>query len=534
MQMGATAIYTVGSARRLALSGEASGGFSPFHAFLAAAAGAWLLASLPVFHTVWPTWIDDPLRSIGIFFPVLSLVLVARVWRNLGWERSGSWWGLVPLLLMLAAVVVRETHYVTLVVRDVSINLVSGGPIVALGMMSGILMIGGFRVLRASLFPLALLLLLNPVPTSFNVLLDLPLQHASSDIARRFALLIGEHPDGEQLRLMFTPDFGMFIAPGCNGIRGAVTMGYVALIASFWRGLAVRLQLLAGLCGVALGYLFNFLRLCFLVVYYKVGRFVPAIQPHGALIDYLIGGSLFLLASIGFGLFLFRSNARVAERDSLPSHSLRRAPVWSAATFLIVSMALGASNLYAIGRDAWAASHLDAQAGAVLELPTSIGAYRLVAQWRQGDEYLWGRYSNGNEADDVSLGLWLEQIYHDALLCHLTRAEKTSVGEPIVHTNDGIRVAYRTFAYDDGLNIVYAASRLCAECNDFSNPERWFGPIQSIRRPADRYFKNASTTGVLILHEVNTAGNSTLAGYAPLRGFIHSLHEDTFNQVLKK
>ena len=73
----------------------------------------------------------------------------------------------------------------------------------------------------------------NPVPHFFTLHIDLPLQHASSLIARGFAHALGQKFTPDQLRLMFTPDFGMFIAPGCNGIRGAITMGFIALIAGY-------------------------------------------------------------------------------------------------------------------------------------------------------------------------------------------------------------------------------------------------------------------------------------------------------------
>ena len=50
----------------------------------------------------------------------------------------------------------------------------------------------------------------------------------------------------------------MFIAPGCNGIRGAVTMGLIALIAGYiyrFRWYA-HVAVVAG--AVLLGYVFNF------------------------------------------------------------------------------------------------------------------------------------------------------------------------------------------------------------------------------------------------------------------------------------
>ena len=126
-----------------------------------------------------------------------------------------------------------------------------------------VLLLGGVRVWRAALFPLALLLFVNPVPKVFQ-LVDLPLQFFCARVAQSFALAIGVHPDVNQLRLMFAPGFGMFIAPGCDGIRGAVTMGYLALILGYLYRFSIRARFLSAIGAVALGYLFNLIRLCFL------------------------------------------------------------------------------------------------------------------------------------------------------------------------------------------------------------------------------------------------------------------------------
>ena len=53
-----------------------------------------------------------------------------------------------------------------------------------------------------------------PVPHVFSSAVDLPLQHASATVARAFAHALGQPLTQDKLRLMFTPDFGMFIAPG--------------------------------------------------------------------------------------------------------------------------------------------------------------------------------------------------------------------------------------------------------------------------------------------------------------------------------
>src|SRR5579863_7010051 len=39
-------------------------------------------------------WVGDPLRSIGIVIPPVSVFSILRAWKRSGWERRGSWWGL--------------------------------------------------------------------------------------------------------------------------------------------------------------------------------------------------------------------------------------------------------------------------------------------------------------------------------------------------------------------------------------------------------------------------------------------------------
>jgi hypothetical protein len=49
-------------------------------------------------RALWWLWTTDPLKSIGMVIPVVSFLLILRVWRSLDWEVDGSWWGLALLL----------------------------------------------------------------------------------------------------------------------------------------------------------------------------------------------------------------------------------------------------------------------------------------------------------------------------------------------------------------------------------------------------------------------------------------------------
>src|ERR1700680_2558241 len=249
-------------------------------------------------NSLWAMWTVDALKSIGMFVPVVSFVLILRVWRSLKWERNGSWWGLVILIVTSAVVHVRDQSILVFVLSPKWSIYVPPHSLVVFAYGAGVvLLFGGTRLFRAALFPLILLWFVNPIPHIFNVFVDLPLQRASAHVARAFAIALGQTLSPNQLRLMFTPEFGMFIAPGCNGIRGAVTMGFIALIAGYlyrfrWYAHAA---VVAG--AVLLGYVFNFVRLCVLVLYYIVALHFTSLQDKAEMGDYIIGGCLFLIAT---------------------------------------------------------------------------------------------------------------------------------------------------------------------------------------------------------------------------------------------
>ena len=261
-------------------------------------------------NVLWAMWMGDALKSIGMLIPLVSFVLILRAWRSLGWEMDGSWWGLVILAVNAIVVHVREQTILVFVLSPQWSMYVPPHSLVMFAYGAGVvLLFGGTRLFRAALFPLILLWFVNPIPHVFNVFVDLPLQRASAHVARAFAIALGQPLSPDQLRLMFTPEFGMFIAPGCNGIRGAVTMGFIALIAGHvyrfrWYAHAA---VVAG--AVLLGYVFNFARLCILVLYYLVALHFTSLQDKAEMGDYIIGAALFLLGTF----LLFAVVRRLSE-----------------------------------------------------------------------------------------------------------------------------------------------------------------------------------------------------------------------------
>src|ERR1700722_9520195 len=343
-------------------------------------------------NALWALWTTDALKSIGMFIPLVSFVLIMRAWRSLGWEMDGSWWGLVILAVTAIVVHVREQTILVFVLSPQWSMYVPPFSLVMFAYGAGVvLLFGGPRLFRAALFPLVLLWFVNPIPHIFNVFVDLPLQRVSAHVARGFAIALGQPLSPDQMRLMFTPQFGMFIAPGCNGIRGAVTMGFIALIAGYVYRFRWYAHAAVVLGAVLLGYVFNFARLCCLVLYYLVALHFPSLPHRAKLADYIIGACLFLVATF----LLFHVIRRLGESpDQLKpavAKPLAYAPARLSFVYLrfatmlafVVFGLYGAARAVAYTTSSAYTSQIKIDQHAPGQFPARIGGYTLARSWNE-------------------------------------------------------------------------------------------------------------------------------------------------------
>jgi exosortase J len=444
-------------------------------AFLAAAGCLGIERELAL---LWRCWTTDPLRSIGMLIPPASIILTLRVWRQNDWQLRGSWWGLA---------VIGAAFFVSILRASAELFVTAGGALVSLIPLtlpvylygSGVvLLFAGTRVWRRAWFPLGLLLLSQPVPVLTSSMIDIPLQEISARVARAFATLIHFAPTTPQLRLMFSPDFGMFIAPGCDGIRGAVTLGYLALVLGYLKRVSLRRWAAYVIGGVLLGYLFNFIRLCVLVVYYRIALGHPALEGVAKQADYAIGSCLFLAAIL---IFIRLASLKEGERDAA---SLARAddaprphgekPVQTTrslfirlAAFSVVLLAvlvLPSSALRA--RQSGSDSDLSSTAS-LARFPKQIGQFTLTRTWyeQSGGQTLVesGAYSQSG-ADEIILAIWVAPFvyYHDANSCWLARGLKPDLvtSLPFI-TAQGKSADLSTGFYNDGVTDSIVVSVVC-------------------------------------------------------------------------
>jgi exosortase J len=475
--------------------------------FPVAAGVASLLAVLGL-ATIWSTglmlwglWTTDALKSIGMVVPVVSFLLVLRVWRSLGWETDGSWWGFVLLAATALVVRLREQSVMVLVLAPQwSLYFPPHSLVMFAYGVGAVLLFGGVRLLRASVFPLVLLLFVNPIPHVFNVYVDLPLQRASAHVARGFAMALGQPLSPDKLRLMFTPEFGMFIAPGCNGIRGAVTMGLIALVAGYLYRFRWQAHTAVVVGAVALGYVFNFARLCVLVLFYLVALHRPWLQDRAENADYLIGAVLFFVAVY----LLYAVIQRLGVRSKGGEEGVLTLPVaadvkdvreagagfYLRAAAMAVLVALGCVGVARFFTAHAPSAELAADEARMGQFPQTAGTYTLVRSWNEnliGGALLfhWAEYAPEDGGTHVSIGISPVLGSHDTMICHSARGEDPMWHGETTFRTAGQPVSFSSSFYNDGATQYLETTTLCngTSCGEYTSPRTHLGLVFSKINP---------------------------------------------------
>ena len=435
--------------------------------FLIAAA----LSMLPTTRALLAVWTSDPLRSFGSLLPHLGILLTVRAWRGIGWRFDPRPAGLALVVLAVFGSRASEGLLLTYRVGSLSLDPLQPALLLVLFFSGAILLLGGPLLWKRSIFPLCLLLCVNPVPHFFTTWVDFPLQRMSADVARSFAHLLGLYPTGQQLQLMFTPQFGMQIIPGCNGMRGAATMAYGTLILSYIRGYRPRRRALLTVIAAALGYLLNFLRLCLLVLYYAIGRNHPGLRGDGVLVDYIIGGCLFLTVSTLAGALWVRGGDAQPGAPEWPVDwpaLIRRPVLLATACVLALSSLAELPGAYGLAR--WE-STVVAPERAFHAMPAQAGS------WARSDVYstevldgvphwVWAKYRTTDDRS-VDFGIWLMPFQHFALQSRQVHGvEPDWTGTLHGHAASGVAVQMADFVArddvgQDGSGTGYFAETTC-------------------------------------------------------------------------
>ncbi|HEY0307098.1 MAG TPA: exosortase J [Acidobacteriaceae bacterium] len=524
--------------------------FKPVLALVVALVGT--LAIFPTLDYLWAMWVYDPLKSLGMFIPLVSLALLLRAWRRIGWEIRGTWWGLVIILVTIAAVHVRSQAVLLLVLSASWSLYIPPHGVVIFAYASGVvLLFGGTRLYRAALFPILLLLCVDPVPHIFNVFVDLPLQRISAHVARGFAMALGQPLTPDQLRLMFTPDFGMFIAPGCNGIRGATTMGYIALVAGYIYRFRLRVWALLVAGAILLGYVFNFLRLCVLVLYYLVALKIVWMQDKATGGDYIIGACLFTLAAALLVIVIRKAGhkrglteqepaddseaqAQAAAEDAGAQRTYYPRLAALAVVVVLGSVAYAVPATTKIVRGISGAEHHQ-PAAFTGHFAQQMGAYTLARTWKEQLStgviiYEWAEYVRNDNGLRIQLGISPVMGAHDTTLCHVARGEDAIWQGTVNLPSAGhAEESFSASMYNDGVSQFVEASTQCtlAGCGQYTVVRSHFGIIFSLPHAGALLQQESKPLPVLLRAETTDvampreAARTMLLG--ELRGFVSEI-----------
>ena len=171
------------------------------------------------------------------------------------WERRGplrrapirgSWWGVVPLVLGLAALTIGRLGTELTSMRSAYVLLLIGLVVLVLG----------WRAFRIVAFPLLFLFLMVPLPQSLVNIVAFPLQLQAADWAVQllYYLHVPALREGNIIHLPQTP---LFVAEACSGLRSLMALLTLGIVFAYFFRKSLLERLLIVLSTIPLAILVN-------------------------------------------------------------------------------------------------------------------------------------------------------------------------------------------------------------------------------------------------------------------------------------
>ena len=304
-------------------------------------------------------------------------------------------------------------------------------------------------------------------------------------------------------------------------------MGMIALIVGHLYRFRWRAHVLFVLGAVLLGYVFNFVRLCTLVLYYIVALKIPWLQSRAEMGDYIIGAGLFLVA-VGLLFSVVRrvtSDPAEMEREPAAAISreeadgmLRAEPMWRGAPLRLAAMAVfvmvaGGRVVHGmVMRQETAPAPETMEARTVF--PERVGNYVRSRTWPEqvlnGPViFEWADYApvkavaarataelaapSGTGAADkgphVAVGISPMLGSHDTSICHSARGE-----DPVWHGEMRAQTAtgeesFSSSFFNNGATQYLEVTTVCdaGGCGEYTAGDRHFGLIYSRPAPVEAF-----------------------------------------------
>jgi len=169
----------------------------------------WGIAFMPVYSSLWDTWMISSNDSHGLLVPFISIFLV---WSNR--ERlsqttiNNSNWGLVILALSLVLYLLALAGHVAVAQRAMIVTSLVGL----------ILFNYGTSVFTVLAFPLFFLIFMIPVPVSIYGLAAFPLQLFATNISHNIIQALGI-PVLQEGNMLYFAQAQLEVVDACSGLR---------------------------------------------------------------------------------------------------------------------------------------------------------------------------------------------------------------------------------------------------------------------------------------------------------------------------
>lgn len=299
----------------------------------------------------WPTirhligqWWNDPNFSHGFFVPLFSAYVIWQERDRLAKVAIRPSWSGLPVLLMGLSILVLGRFGAEMFLERSSMLLVAAGVVILLA---------GWNLFRAVLFPWTFLLLMIPIPTIVLNQVTFPLQLLASQVAATVLPVLGVPVlrEGNVINLAAMP---LEVAEACSGIRSLMSLVTLAIIYGYLLEKRIWVRWVLALAAVPITVIANDVRIIgtgLLVQYWDPQAAEGYFHSSWGLITFVI--SLFMFYALhGLIRFVFpeKDNGR---RPVPPSSSSAMHPfndignsfarfIWTALPITIAAVALQA------------------------------------------------------------------------------------------------------------------------------------------------------------------------------------------------
>ena len=247
---------------------------------------------------------------------------------------------------------------------------------------------------------------------------------------------------------------------------------------------------------IALGYIFNFVRLCVLVLFYLVALHFPALQDRAENADYLIGAALFFVAVY----LLYRVIGRLGGSSehgvwALPRLEQTRGAVPTgyylrAGAFTLLVM-FGLAGITHGMRTKDVSADLATEERAQGQFPQTAGKYSLVRTWNEDLLtgtllFHWAEYAPGDGGTHIAIGVSPVLGAHDTMVCHSARGEDPiwhgqQAFQTIADANGTNEVSFNASFFNDGATQYLEESTICdsSGCGEYASAGTHLGFVYS-------------------------------------------------------